>query len=229
MITTELADDHAAGIKGFRSAFTLVERGAAGANEFLTHVVEDQELVILVDVADLGDKAGNTEYMLKGAKEWRTIGADLTGTYGALDGPPSRVGALIELNNRPNVFRLGYLEVACVLAHEVALHAMSIETRRAKILARDAGLQTEWPGLVASGGQFSEQYQHTGAAYDLNANYSPLIENMCKHLSDNGATDDASKLMTYYRNDILGLKVETAKREKGSDYLKHHLLEGVRF
>jgi hypothetical protein len=227
VIKASSQDDGTIGIKGFSSAFNLLLMGANGANGFLTYIAEDPTVLVHVGFSDLGEIAASTDYMIKGKDVWRTAGANLRGAYAALDGPVSRVGASIELNNRAGTWTLGYLDVARVLAHELALHAMSIEIFRERILARDEELLADWPALVAPGGQLSQQNQHAGAAFDLNANYEPLIENMCAKLRSNGHDAHANVLRRHYENDILHLKIEYAKREMGADYVRHHLLEGV--
>jgi hypothetical protein len=222
-------DDGEIGIKGFSSAFNLLLMSAKGATDFLTWILEDPTILVHVDSADLGEVAGNTEYMLRGESDWRHIGANLEGTYAALDGSVSQVGASVQLNNRAGALKYGYLEVARVLAHELTLHAMAVEIFRERLLAQDAELQAEWRDVVSPGGQLSQQYQHTGAAYDLNAHYGPLIDNMRAKLTENGYASHADTLRKYYEDDMLGLKIECAKREKGADYLKHHLLDGIKF
>lgn len=228
VIKASSQDDVKIGIKGFSSAFNLLLMGAKGATDFLTWIVDDPTIQVHVDSADLGEVAGNTEYMIRGKSDWRHIGADLKGTYAALDGPVSQVGASIQLNNRAGALQYGYLEVARVLAHELTLHAMAIELFRERILAQDKELQAEWRDVVSPGGQLSQQNQHAAAAYDLNAHYGPLIDNMRAKLTQNGYASHADTLLKYYQDDILGLKVECAKREKGADYLKHHLLQGIK-
>lgn len=229
MFATSSRDDDTVGIKGFSSAFNLVLMGAKGATGFLTWIVEDPTIQVNVGFADLGGVGANTEYMIKGKDVWRHIGADLKGTYAALDGPVSQVGASIELNNRAGMLQLGYLEVARLLAHELTLHAMAVEIFRERILARDQQLQTEWRDIVSPGGQLSQQNQHAAAAFGINAHYGPLVQNMCTKLTENGHPDHARALMRHYEDDILHLKVEYAKRDKGDNYRTYHLLEGVTF
>ena len=230
MIKTDVQDDSQTGIKGFTAAYKLLLLGAKGANGFLTYIVDDPTIQVHVGFADLdGDVGANTEYMVKGGNQWHVIGPNLRGTYAALNGPASQVGSTIELNRRPGALTRGYLEVAQILAHELTLHAMAIETFRERILARDEELQNEWRDTVLPGGQLSQQNQHAAAAFNINANYEPLIDNMCAKLAENQAADQAKLLRKNYEDDILHLKVEYAKRELGPNYLQHHLLAGIKF
>lgn len=228
MIVTSVTTDAQAGIKGYTAGVSLVKMAAEAMGGAVGAFAKDQSTVVDIGVGDLGENVGgSTDYMVKGAGDWVLTGVGLSSAYATTGGDMTRVGASIMLNRRANQITGGYLEVARIVAHEFTLHAMVVASIKDRLMAKDQDLQTGWANAVAPGGDLSQQKQHEDAAYGKNPYYQPLVEQMADLLAQNNAKPASVTLRKYHADDILGLKIEVAKREMGAGYAQHPLLANV--